>query len=196
MRLQTRSGFRLPLALFLILFGLLLVACGDPAPPNEAEPTSEPAGTAEEPAPTATSSPAATHPPDSATLAGTVLSASDVGDQPATPLSDQLILLLPAGQAPEVLGVPAEDEVLRFLSTTVPQPPPALTALRTGSAGTFSLTTAPGAYVLCLADADGTGPISPPFQTRGCARLTLTPGQTLEVEISTMFGEILVTAPS
>ena len=191
-----RPGFPRPLAPFLILFGLLLVACGDPALPDEPASTSEPAGTAVERAPTPAPSPTATHPPDSATLAGTVLSASDVGDRPATPLSDQLILLLPAGQAPEVLGVPSEDEVLRFLSTTVPQPPPALTALRTGSAGTFSLTTAPGAYVLCLADAAGTGPTSPPFQTRGCARLTLTPGQTLEVEISTMFGEILLTAPS
>ncbi len=103
---------------------------------------------------------------------------------------------MPAGQAPEILGVPAEDEVLRFLSTTVPQSTPALTALRTDPAGEFSLATRPGAYVLCLADDGGTGTTSPPFQTRGCARLTPTPGQTLEVEISTMFGEILLTIPS
>lgn len=178
--------------LLLLLLALLLAGCGEsPAVPETEEMAPAPeAGVA-----TSTPLPGDTPATGSAILEGTVLSASDVADQPDKPLAEQLVLLLPASEAPAVLGVRPEERALRFLSSSVTQPPPSVSALLTGPAGEFSLTTEPGDYVLCLADSEGQGPLTPPYQTRGCAQLSLSAGQTLEVEITTMFGEILLTPP-
>lgn len=185
---------------FLILFAVLLAACGsgvDESLPGDDETATRPARTATAlPAEGATLLPTgpATAAAVAATLSGTVVSASDVGSQPDTPLPDQLVLLLPAAQAPDLLGVSTlTEEALRFLGATVDQAPPALSALRTGPDGEFSLTVAAGIYVLCLADNEGVTPTAPPYQTRGCAPLTMEAGETLSVEVSTMFGEIVVT---
>ena len=177
---------------FLVLLVVLLAACAgevDESLPGDDEPATPSAGTA-----TALPTAEATVASAGATLSGTVISASDVGSQPDTPLPDQLVLLLPAAQAPDLLGVSTlTEEALRFLGAMVEQAPPALSALRTGPDGEFNLTVAASTYVLCLADNEGATPTAPPYQTRGCAPLTLEAGETLSVEVSTMFGEIVVT---
>lgn len=194
---MTSLSARSPLGRFLILLAVLLAACGGQTAENLSDDGERPPDTATAPA-TGTAPPlpagTATGAPTGATLVGTVVSASDVASQPDTPLPDQLLLLLPAAQAPELLGVSElTEEALRFLATTVAQAPPALTAVRTGPDGTFRLTVEAGSYVLCLADAEGDTPTAPPYRTRGCAPLTLAPGETLAVEVSTMFGEIVLT---
>ena len=171
---------------------LLLVGCGDPVPATRS-------GSQREQAPPTTAVVAESETRSAetgATLTGIVVSASDIGDRPATPLAEQLVLLLPADTAPSVLGVPADNGALRFLSTAIEERPPGLVSRRTGPDGRFTVSTRPGKYVLCLADTEGEDAGSLPLQTRGCALLTLTAEKTLEVEVSTMFGEILLTTSS
>ena len=130
-----------------------------------------------------------------ARLTGTVIAESDVGSLPDEPLSDQLVLLLPLDEAPRLLGASSstDDGGFRFLHTTIEQSSPALSTLRTGPNGAVSFGGLDaGGYVLCLADATGESMNAPPYDTRGCAPLTLEKGETLDVEVSSGFGEIVL----
>jgi hypothetical protein len=125
------------------------------------------------------------------------MAASDVAGQPDEPLADQLVLAVAVEQADEVLGPGAaglDDAGLRFLKASLPAPHPALAHTLTGAAGDYALALTPGAYVLCLADSH-LSPPGFPAVTRGCGRAEVPAGAIGRVDISSGFGEILLSAP-
>lgn len=130
-------------------------------------------------------------------LAGQVLSASDVAGQPDVPLPEQMVLAVAAAAAEEVLGpgtaALAETE-LRFLKASLPAPHAELAATLTDQAGNYALALPPGSYLLCLADSEAIPPAFP-ARTRGCGRVEVAAGSISRVDISSGFGEILLSAP-
>jgi hypothetical protein len=127
-------------------------------------------------------------------ITGQVFAESDVSGQPDDLLAGQMVLAIPAGKAGEILGTGGEvltDEKLRFIKANLARADPALAVTLSDSAGNYTLSLAPGEYILCVADSDVTPP-GFPATTRGCGRTTVQPGERRRVDISSGFGEILL----
>ena len=188
------------LELILLLGGCLLAlaACGAEATPQPTA-TGPPAATQTvAPGP----SPAVTPGEDGelARVSGTVISESDVAGQPDTPLAGAAVIVMPLDALATMAGLPPgepSDQELRFLSFTIDREVAGMSADVTDAQGHYELALPAGEYGLCLAYGEGdagTVPGEPelPLSVRGCGRLVLQEGQTLVVDVSSGFGEILL----
>lgn len=149
-----------------------------PQPPAMT-PESDEAGTAVNQPDDAASASAAT-----ADIAGLVMAESDAGGIADSPLSDQLVLLMPLHTADRLFGTGAD---LRFIQQDVLLEDPDVMIQISANDGTFNATMPPGEAVLCLADEFSAGVGT----TRGCARFTAQAGSN-SIIVSVGFGEILL----